>query len=490
MFKSTRQEFCIKTCPIDDISGLENTLNSMSKQGWDLYSLHEGEVNNKVVYNIIFMKEVEFSKDESEFEDIQGYKTKMERMLYSKEEPYELCLNFQKKIREKREKIEDLKHFLESAKSDEREVLNEEIAKEVNDLNNLKKQLKSLLAPSKMASSLGEERLSIHLSEEIYSLNNPSKNGTNLLAETVKVRQELTSEVGYIIPKVLFLENPELNEYTFTINIHSIPIVQAQAYPNHIVYFCDELNLKKYPSNSIKGIDFITGRKIVWIEEEKAKDFWAKGLNACEYIAQYLKYFSIKCVNEIFNYNDLNRYIEIVSENNALLIDNILGDFISLSELKYLFCSLIRERVSVKDLIYIFEKINDFADDASKADLLDKLRVALSRQICWSLSNEDKEIIGYEVNPKVIKMLEVQSDSVDSNTGIVKIDGEKFEQFTKTIEKISSKKTEEERDIVLVAPQHLRHMLFVLVSELYTDIPVICLEEITPEFELKILGSI
>ena len=205
MYNSTRQEFCIKTCPIDDIGGLENTLNSMSKQGWDLYSLHEGEVNNKVVYNIIFMKEVEFSKDESEFEDIQGYKTKMERMLYSKEEPYELCLNFQRKIREKREKIEDLKHFLESAKADEREVLNDEIAKEVNDLNNLKKQLKSLLAPSKMASSLGEERLSIHLSEEIYSLNNPSKNGTNLLAETVKVRQELTNEVGYIIPKVLFL---------------------------------------------------------------------------------------------------------------------------------------------------------------------------------------------------------------------------------------------------------------------------------------------
>ncbi len=293
MFKSTRQEFCIKTCPIDDIGGLENTLNSMSKQGWDLYSLHEGEVGNKVVYNIIFMKEVEFSKDESEFEDIQGYKTKMERMLYSKEEPYELCLNFQRKIREKRERIEDLKHFLESAKSDEREVLNEEIAKEVNDLNSLKKQLKSLLAPSKMANSLGEERLSIHLSEEIYSLNNPSKNGTNILAETVKVRQELTNEVGYIIPKVLFLENPELNEYTFTINIHSIPVAQAQAYPDHIMYFCDELNLKKYPKNSIKAVDFITGRKIVWIEENEAKNFWAKGLNPCEYIAQYLKYFAI-----------------------------------------------------------------------------------------------------------------------------------------------------------------------------------------------------
>ena len=484
MYKSTRQEFLIKTCPFDDVQALENILNSMSRKGWDLYSLHEGETDNKSVYNIIFVKEVEFSKAESEFEDIQGYKTKMEKMLYSKEEPYQLCLNFQKKIREKREKIEDIKHFLENAKENERDVLNEEIAKEVNELNNLKKQLKSLLSPSKMASSLGEERLSIHLSEEIYSLNDP-KNTTNLLAETVKTRQELTNEVGYIIPKVLFLENPELEEYAFTINIHSIPVIKAQAYPNHIVYFEDELNLKDYPKDTIKDIDAMTGRKIVWIPTNEAKDYWLKGLNPCEYIAQYLKNFSIKCVNEIFNYNDLNRYIEIVSENNALLIDNILGDFISLSELKYLFCSLIRERVSVKDVIYIFEKINDFADDTSKADLLDKLRVSLARQICWSLCNENKEINGYEVNDKIIKMLEAESENIDDATGVVKIDGDKFEKFTKTIEKISK-----EKDIVLVAPDHLRHMLFVLVSELYTDIPVICLKEITPEFELRIIGRI
>ena len=82
-------------------------------------------------------------------------------------------------------------------------------------------------------------------------------------------------------------------------------------------------------------------------------------------------------------------------------------------------------------------------------------------------------------------MLEAESENIDDATGVVKIDGDKFEKFTKTIEKISK-----EKDIVLVAPDHLRHMLFVLVSELYTDIPVICLKEITPEFELRIIGRI
>ena len=150
MIRGQRQEFCIKSVPIEELQALENILNSMSKEGWDLYSIYEGEINNKVVYNVIFAREIEIEEGE-DYEDIQGYKTKMEKMFSSKEEPYELCLNFQRKIKEKREKIEEIKNFLDGAKDNERDVLNEEIAKEVDRLNNLKKQLKNLLSPSKMA---------------------------------------------------------------------------------------------------------------------------------------------------------------------------------------------------------------------------------------------------------------------------------------------------------------------------------------------------
>ena len=180
MFKPTRQEFSIKVCPSDEITLLENTLNSMSKEGWDLYSIYESDNGTKIVYNCIFVREVENFYDGKEFEDILGFKSQMEKMLYSKEQPYELCLNIQKKIREKREKIEEIKKFLESAKEDEREFLNEEISKEIDKLNSLKKELKSLLSPSKMVQNLGEERLSINLSEELYCLNN-SNSKQNLL---------------------------------------------------------------------------------------------------------------------------------------------------------------------------------------------------------------------------------------------------------------------------------------------------------------------
>ena len=80
----------------------------------------------------------------------------------------------------------------------------------------------------------------------------------------------------------------------------------------------------------------------------------------------------------------------------------------------------------------------------------------------------------------------LQNESYEESDGVVKIDGTKFSKFKKELKNIFSN----EQKVVLVAPQHYRQLLFVLISQIYTDITVICPEEISSEFELKILGQI
>ncbi len=482
MYKQTRQEFSIKVCPTNEIQLLETTLNTMAKEGWDLYSIYEAEAGSKLVYNCLFIREVENLKLDSDFEDIDSFKSRMEKMLYSKEQPYELCLNIQKKIIEKRLKINEIKNFLENAKEDEREFLNEEISVEIEKLNSLKKQLKSILSPSIMEQNLGEEKLSINLSQELCPLIN-SENEENMLAQSVKVRQDLVEELGYIIPKVRLNEDASLDENEFSILVHAVPVETFYAYSEHLMFFEEDLNIEKYPKNTIKLVDKLTNRKIVWIEKEHCKDFWTKGISASEYIGHYLKHHSITNVHDILSYNDMNRYIELVSEHNSYLVDAILGDFVSVPELKYIFANLIRERVSVKNVINIFEKLNDFSDDSTKTDLLDKLRISISDQICYALANPEDQIFGYELSEDIVEMLESQMASDDS--GVVKIDGSKFDKFKSKLQEL----VEKER-FVLVAPSHLRQMLFVLISQIFIDITVISLEEVSPRFELKILGEI
>ncbi len=483
MNKQFRQEFKIKSVPVDDTILLENTLNSMSSVGWELYSIYEAEQNNKIVYNCIFVKESENLEEETD-DEIVNFRSRVEKMLYSKEEPYELCINMQKKIRDKKTKIERVKKFLENSKDDERELLNDEINKDIDELNGLKKDLNEILAPSKMSKFLGEERLSINLSQENYSVCNPQEE-KNLLSQTVKVRQELTKELGYIIPKVKFIENTSLDEYEFTINIHGVSVVSAKAYPNHLAFFEDELNLDKAPKNSFKTKDTLTKRKIIWINKKECENFWLEGMEASEYIANYLSYYAIVHVNEIFDYNDLNRYVEFVSNQNSFLVDTILGEYVSVSELKYILAQLIREKVSIKDITYIFEKLNDFSDDPAKADLLDRLRMALARQISESVSSKDKIICAYEIDEDTMELLEKQTNKEEHS---VKIDLSKFSKFRKILKEM--KRDIIEQNAVLIAPQQFRQIIFILVSQLFMDIPVICYEEIANDYKLNILGKI
>ena len=478
-----KQEFSIKQVPTEDAQNLELTLNSMSNQGWELYSIYEAEQNSKLVYNCIFAREVEVVEEEEDSE-IADFRDKVERMLYSKEEPYELCLNLQKKIRDKKEKIERVKKFLESAKADERELINDEIKKNIDELNNLKKDLKEVLAPSKMSKFLGEEKLSISLSSENYTLCD-AKRVDNLLSQTVRVRQILAQELGYIIPKVQFIENNTLDEFVFTINVHGVAVASAKAYPDCVAYFEDELNLDKAPNNSHRVKDPLTKRKIIWINKKDCENFWTEGLEPCQYIANYLSYYTISHVDEIFDYNDLNRYVDYVTNQNSFLTDSILGEYISISELKYLLVQLIRERVSIKDITYIFEKLNDFSDDPNKSDLLDRLRMALSRQISDSVADKNKEIFAYEIGEDTIELLEKQTNNEDKS---IKIDISKFSKFKKILKEMKNDIINQ--NAVLIVPQSYRQVIFILVSQLFIDIPVICYEEVALDYKLTVLGKI
>ena len=43
------------------------------------------------------------------------------------------------------------------------------------------------------------------------------------------------------------------------------------------MYFEEELHLETKIKNSIQDTDYISGKKVIWIEKSKTKDFWEKG---------------------------------------------------------------------------------------------------------------------------------------------------------------------------------------------------------------------
>lgn len=492
MYKGIRMRYVIKPVPSENTKALENLLNEMSADGWDLYSMHEVETDDGFQYNCIFATE-DLDDSESEEEDvvnIKTFKSQMEKMLSSTLSPYESCKELQEKIKEQRKKIAKIKTQLESQSeapiTKGREKLNDEISQGLKDLDELRQKLIKTISPELMYSKIRQEKLSIHLSEEALELVNPDTGGV-LIAETVKVRQKLAEELGYVIPKIIFEDDDKLSAFEFSIKIRGAEVINSFAYPGYLMFFEDDLKLDKKQKGAIYAIDYISGRKVVWIEEKKTKDFWQNGLKPAEFVARLLEFVVIKNIDELLDYFDINQYMEIVGEKNMFLIENVIPDYVSVAELRYLLANLLREEISIKDIVYVFEKINDFSDEPSKEDLYDKLRLSLSRYICKKLANEDGVITALELSEKTYQKL---FSKLSSNDDVVRIDGAKIKKITNSIIKKANALNLDFENLIIIAPLEIRHLTFMIFSQFISNIKIVAKEEVSNDYTIEIIDEI
>lgn len=486
MYKPTRNVYTIRTSPYNDNEKLENLLNDMSKDGWEVYSIQEIENDDGVFYNCIFIKEAENDDSSYDDADLLNFKSRIERIINPELDPYELCLDIQKKIKDKRQKIAQVKSLIDETSEDSRAILNEEISKHINELDELKKNLSKVITPEIMEQKLGEHKLTLSISEELIDILD-SNNEFNMLAQIVLIRQNLTESLGYIIPKIKIEIDDSLDENEFSIKVRGIPLITSHAYCNHTMFYKNELNIEKLPNETFKDKDIITEQDTVWINEEEAKDYWAKGFDATDYIAHLIEYAVTKYIDDIFDYSDINRYIEIVGNQNLYLVENIIPDYMSVAELKYILANLIKEKVSIKDIVYIFEKINDFADETNKEELLSRIRVALARQISKSLTTDkDKTIYAYDLSNSTIKSFMGNKEDDE----IIRIESNKIEDVLKTLKEKVAEFTPDAKEVILIAPMKLRHIIYLILSQMMPNIRVIAREELLFEYPLQIVSTI
>ena len=485
-----KMQYVIKTVPTDDKQALENLLNEMSLEGWDLYTMHEIESESSIDFNCIFMRERQ-EEDRTDLDDIvnvTSFKYRMEKMLAAPTSPYESCKEIQLKISNQKDRIKKIKAQLESENLsvNEKKRLNNQMSDELKQLDALKQALVNEISPETMYSSIKEEKFTVNLSEEILDLISMDKN-ENLLAETVKVRQRLKDELGYVIPHIHFHNSDDLGQNEFNIVIHDIEVFRAVVFPGYKIFFKDELRGYKVTDDDFVITDEFTGRKMVWISEDRVRDFWIKGLTAVEYIGRAIAEISIKEVSDIMDYSDINKYVEIVLEQNSFLVDNIIPDFITAADLKYLLTCLIRERVSVKNIVYLFEKINDYANEPTKEDLLDKVRLAFSKLIVKDLAKSGEL--------KVIEFSEETLDKVsaffgigDEEESIIRIDSNDVQDIADRINKVAKSKKLDK--VILSVPMDIRHMCFVILCEFVPNITVLAAEELVGDCDIKFVAQV
>ena len=147
-------EYVIKEVSTDDRQALQDLLNEMSSQGWDLYTLHEVETDeDEFVYSCIFMREKVASDKDEVFDkvvNVKNFKAQMEKMLSNQMTPYETCKEISAKIRDQKGRVAKIKSEIEKVDWSDRGELNEQMSGALKRLEELKQELVREISPGVM----------------------------------------------------------------------------------------------------------------------------------------------------------------------------------------------------------------------------------------------------------------------------------------------------------------------------------------------------
>ena len=73
---------------------------------------------------------------------------------------------------------------------------------------------------------------------------------------------------------------------------------------------------------------------------------------------------------------------------------------------------------------------------------------------------------------------------------MIRIDSSKIEDVVKNIKEKAEKFSPDEKEIILIAPMKIRHLIYLILSQMIPNIRVIAREELLFEYPLKILSAV
>ncbi len=288
-------------------------------------------------------------------------------------------------------------------------LVNADVQSQLGQLESVRQNMQDLVNPNKMYERLGVDVLSLQVGAGLLVIADPDQDG-QLLAKIAALRQRVTDELGYILPNIRIMDSSALEANEYVIAIRNNVVASGYVYPGKYMVIADQWDSvkKTIPEDAIVGVDPTYQTQAYWISESDAKETRnVTAVDATDVLVTHLQECVRKHVDEVMTKTDVLKLMELVRSQDPTLVNDLVPAIISTSDLRKIFVNLIREKVSIKDIIFVFERLCDYARFSKEPDILsERLRAALGRQICLSNVDRDHVLYALTLSPEWEKTLD------------------------------------------------------------------------------------
>jgi flagellar biosynthesis protein FlhA len=244
--------------------------------------------------------------------------------------------------------------------------------------------------PENVRQFLKVDPMEIEIGYMLIPLTDAEQDGT-LLGRVTVIRRQMALELGIILPTIRVRDNAQIDPNSYVIKLRGVQVATGEVRPNRLMAM--NPGIAEQEMDGIPAIEPAFGLPAIWIapeEQERAEMLGYTVVDPASVITTHLSEVIRSSAASILSRQDVQALLDHVKEENPALINEVVPDLLSLGDVQRVLQNLLRERVSVRDLVTILEAIADQARITKDPDLLaEHARASLGRQVTSQYAAED-----------------------------------------------------------------------------------------------------
>ena len=344
--------------------------------------------------------------------------------------------------------------------------------------------------PENVVSLLNVDPIELEFGYGIIPLADVNQGG-DLLDRVVMIRRQIALELGTVVPIIRLRDNIQLNPNQYIIKIKGIQVSEGEILFDHYM----AMN-PGYVEEEITGIPTFEPSfhlPAIWITEsqrERAESLGYTVVDPPSIIATHLTEIIRSYISELLTRQDVQNLINNVKDSNPSLIDELTPKLLGLGEIQKVLQNLLKEGISIRDLLTIFETLADHAVVTRDTDVLTEyVRQSLKRAISAKYFSPNEQTSVVTLDPNIEQ--EIMNSVKQTEQGAyLTLDPQRTKAIMDSVEKETAKLENLGRNPIVITSPIVRMYFKKLTEDYFKDLIVVSYNEIDANVELQSVGMV
>nr|WP_295107251.1 flagellar biosynthesis protein FlhA [uncultured Caulobacter sp.] len=241
-----------------------------------------------------------------------------------------------------------------------------------------------------ISASLAIDDVKIELGYGLLTLIN-DLDGRKLTDQIRALRKTLAGEFGFVMPPVRILDNMRLANQGYAIRIKEMEAGAGEVRLGSLMAMDPRGGQVELPGEHVREPAF--GLPATWIADDLREEATFRGYTVVDpatVLTTHLTEILKENMADLLSYAEVQKLLKEMPEAQRKLVDDLIPSTATATTVQRVLQSLLKERVSIRDLPQILEGIGEAAPHtASVTQLVEQVRARLARQLCWANRGDD-----------------------------------------------------------------------------------------------------